>query len=69
MRDGFKIAKNGAQMIQQGVAMNNQVAQSGGFANQFAHGNQIIQTGLGTMEEGAKLFMQGEATNIRNFPE
>lgn len=69
MRDGFKIAKNGFEMIKQGVAMNNKVAQSGGFANQFAQGNQIIQTGLGTMEGGAKLFMQGEALYITNFPD
>jgi hypothetical protein len=69
MRDGFKIAQNGYQMIKQGVGMNNQVAQSGGFANQFAQGNQIIQTGLGTMDGGAQLFMQGEALYIQNFPE
>lgn len=69
MRDGFKIAKNGFEMIKQGVAMNNQVAQSGGFANQFAQGNQIITTGVGTMEGGAKLFMQGEALYLTNFPD
>ena len=45
------------------------MAQGGGFANQFAQGNQIIQTGLGTMTSGAKLFMQGEARYIQNFPE
>jgi hypothetical protein len=66
MRDGFKIAKDGQEMIKKGVAMNDQVAQTGGFAKEFAQGDQTIKTGLGSMEGGAKLFMQGEAIYLKN---
>jgi hypothetical protein len=62
MSDGFKIANgDGVKMVKQGVAMNNQAAQEKGFADKFAQGNQVIKTGVQTMEGGAKLFMQGES--------
>jgi hypothetical protein len=59
LRKGFKIAMNGKDMIAQGVAMNDQVAQSKGAS--FADGDNIIKTGMGTMADAVKLFMQGEA--------
>ena len=65
MRDGFTIARNGKEMIKKGVAMNNQVAQGKGAANMFAQGNQVIQTGMQTMESGAKLFMRGEGMFLK----
>ena len=61
LRKGFKIALDGKQMMEQGLAMNNQVAQSKGAADKFADGNQIVKTGMGTMADAIKLFMQGEA--------
>ena len=66
MSDGFKIAKDdGGSLVKQGVSMNNQAAQEKGFADQFAQGNQVIQTGYQTMEGGAKLFMQGESLYLQ----
>jgi len=32
-----------------------------GAMSQFAPGDQIIKTGMGTMADAIKLFMQGEA--------
>jgi uncharacterized protein with beta-barrel porin domain len=67
MSDGFKIANgDGVKMVKQGVDMNNQVAQQKGAADKFAQGNQVIKTGMETMEGGAKLFMQGEAIYLKN---
>jgi hypothetical protein len=60
MADGFEIAQNGKEMMKKGVAMNDQVAQTAGVKDKFADGNQVIQTGLQTMESGGKLFLQGE---------
>ncbi len=59
LRQGFKIAMGGRDMITQGVTMNDQVAQSKGAS--FADGDNIIKTGMGTMADAVKLFMQGEA--------
>jgi hypothetical protein len=59
LRQGFKIAMGGKDMIAQGVDMNDQVAQSKGAS--FADGDNIIKTGMGTMADAVKLFMQGEA--------
>ena len=61
LQQGFKMAMSGKDMIAQGVAMNDQVAQSHGAAADFAQGDAIIKTGMGTMADAAKLFMQGEA--------
>jgi hypothetical protein len=66
LRQGFKMALGGKDMISQGVAMDKQVAQSKGAAGQFAQGDQIINTGMGTMADAAKLFMQGEALYLGN---
>jgi hypothetical protein len=61
LRKGFKIAMDGKGMMEKGMAMNDQVAQSKGAMAKFADGNQIIKTGMGTMADAVKLFMQGEA--------
>jgi hypothetical protein len=61
LRKGFKIALDGKGMMEQGLAMNDQVAQSKGAADKFADGNNIVKTGMGTMADAIKLFMQGEA--------
>ena len=61
MSDAFKMATNAGDMINQGVAMNDQVAQSKGAADKFAQGDNVIQQGKATMAQGAKLFMRGEA--------
>jgi hypothetical protein len=66
MVDGFKIAQDGKEMIKKGTAMNDQVAQGKGALDKFAQGNQVIKTGMETMEGGAKLFMQGEALYLKN---
>lgn len=66
MSDGFKIANgDGGKMVKQGVGMNNQAAQGKGAADKFAQGNQVIKTGMETMEGGAKLFMQGESLYLK----
>jgi hypothetical protein len=61
LRKGFKIAMNGKDMISQGMAMNDQVAQSKGAVAKFAQGNQTMKAGMSTMADAVKLFMQGEA--------
>jgi len=66
MSDGFKIAKDdGMGMVKKGVDMNNQVAQTAGAMDKFAQGNQVIKTGMETMEGGAKLFVQGESLYLK----
>lgn len=65
MVDGFKIAQNGKEMMKKGIAMNDQVAQAAGAKDKFAEGNQVIQTGMQTIEGGAKLFLQGEAIVLK----
>ena len=66
MEEGFRIAKDGQAMIDKGVAMNNQAAQTAGAVDKFAQGNEVIQTGQGDMTAGAKLFMQGQAILLKN---
>jgi hypothetical protein len=66
LRQGFKIAMGGKDMISQGVDMNDQVAQSKGAAGKFADGDNIIKTGMSTMADAVKLFMQGEALYLGN---
>jgi hypothetical protein len=66
MAEGFRIAKDGQAMIDKGVAMNNQAAQTAGAADKFAQGNELINTGQGEMKAGAKLFMQGQAIVLKN---
>jgi hypothetical protein len=61
LRKGFKIAMDGKGMLEKGLAMNDRVAQSKGVADKFADGNQIVKTGMGTMAQGIKLFMKGNA--------
>ena len=66
MSDGFKIAKDdGMGMVKKGVDMNNQVAQQKGATDKFAQGNQVIKTGMETMECGATLFTQGEGIYLK----
>jgi len=60
MSDAFKMAGQGGKMIGQGVKMNNQVAARAGAIKKFSQGNQVIETGMNTMAQGAKLFLQGE---------
>jgi hypothetical protein len=66
LRKGFKIAMDGKGMMEKGLAMNDQVAQSKGATDKFADGNQIVKTGMGTMADAIKLFMQGEAVYLGN---
>ena len=40
--------------------MNNQVAEAAGAIEKFSQGNQVTETGMNTMAQGAKLFRQGE---------
>jgi hypothetical protein len=61
LRKGFKIAMDGKGMMEKGMAMNDQVAQSKGAAAKFADGNKIMKDGMNTMAQAVKLFMQGEA--------
>ena len=61
MREGFKIAYgDGMRLVKQGLEMNNLVAHQEGATDKFSQNNQVIQTGMQSMEDGAKLFMQGE---------
>jgi hypothetical protein len=61
MREGFKIAYgDGMRLVKRGLEMNNLVAHQEGATEKFSQNNQVIQTGMQRMEDGAKLFMQGE---------
>jgi hypothetical protein len=60
MSDAFKMAGQGGKMIGQGLKMNNKVAAGAGAIEKFSQGNQVIETGMNTMAQGAKLFLQGE---------
>jgi hypothetical protein len=61
MREGFKIAYgDGMRLVKQGVEMSNLVANQEGATDKFSQNNQVIQNGMLIMEDGAKLFMQGE---------
>ena len=60
MSDGFKIAMDGMKMMGEGMRMNNQVAEAAGAIEKFSQGNQVMETGMNTMAQGAKLFRQGE---------
>jgi uncharacterized phage infection (PIP) family protein YhgE len=61
MREGFKIAYgDGMRLVKQGLEMNNLVAHQEGATDKFSQNNQVIKTGMQSMEDGAKLFMQGE---------
>ncbi len=61
LQTGFKIAMGGKETMEQGMAMNDQVAQSKGIMDKFADGNKIMKDGMATMAQGIKLFMQGNA--------
>ena len=61
LRTGFKNAMDGKEMMEKGMAMNDQVAQSKGIMDKFADGNKIMKDGMATMGQGIKLFMQGNA--------
>lgn len=65
MSDAFKMANYGGKMIGEGLRMNNQVAQAAGAIEQFAQGNQMIETRMNTMAQGAQLFMQGENSSLQ----
>ena len=60
LRTGFKNAIDGKTMMEKGMCMNDQVAQSKGFMDKFADGNKIMKDGMATMGNAIKLFMQGE---------
>ena len=60
MSDAFKMADDGGKMIGEGMRMNIKVAEGAGAIEKFAQGNQVIETGMNTMAQGAQLFMQGE---------
>jgi hypothetical protein len=60
MSDGFNIAMGGMKMMGEGMRMNNQVAEAAGAIEKFSQGNQVMETGMNTMAQGAKLFRQGE---------
>jgi hypothetical protein len=60
MSEGFKMAMGGAAMIGEGMKMNNQVAEGAGATQKFSQGNQVMETGMKTMDQGASLFRQGE---------
>jgi hypothetical protein len=60
MSDAFKMANDGGKMIGEGARMNNKVAEGAGAIEKFAQGNQVIETGMNTMAQGAQLFMKGE---------
>jgi hypothetical protein len=60
MSDAFKMANDGGKMIGEGVKMNNKVAEGAGAIEKFSQGNQVIETGMNTMAQGAQLYMQGE---------
>ncbi|MCL4503705.1 MAG: hypothetical protein M1438_17900 [Deltaproteobacteria bacterium] len=60
MSDAFKMANDGGKMIGEGMRMNNKVAEGAGAIEKFAQGNQVIETGMKTMAQGAQLFLKGE---------
>ena len=60
MSDAFKMANDGGKMIGEGMRMNNKVAADSGAIEKVAQGNQVMETGMNTSAQGAKLFMQGE---------
>jgi hypothetical protein len=60
MCDAFKMADNGGKMIGEGMRMNDKVAAGAGAIQKFTQGNQVVETGMNTMAQGAQLFMQGE---------
>jgi hypothetical protein len=66
LRSGFKHAMDGKQMMEKGMAMNDQVAQSKGAMKKFADGNKIMKDGMGTMAEAIKLYMKGERMYLGN---
>jgi predicted ribosome-associated RNA-binding protein Tma20 len=60
MSDAFKMANDGGKMIGEGMRMNNKVAADAGAIEKVAQGNQVMETGMNTMAQGAQLFMRGE---------
>ncbi len=60
MSDAFKMADDGGKMMGEGMRMNNKVAEGAGAIEKFAQGNQVIETGMNTMAQGAQLFIKGE---------
>ena len=60
MSDAFKMANDGGKMIGEGMRMNIKVAEGAGAIEKVAQGNQVMETGMNTMAQGAQLFMQGE---------
>lgn len=65
MSDAFKMADDGGKMMEKGIMMNNKVAEGAGAIEKFAQGNQVIETGMNTMAQGAKLFLQGETMVLK----
>ena len=60
LRTGFKNAMDGKEMMEKGMAMNDQVAQSKGIMDKFADGDKSMKDGMATMGNAIRLFMQGE---------
>jgi hypothetical protein len=60
MSDAFKMANDGGKMMEEGMKMNNKVAEGAGAIEKFSQGNQVMETGMNTMAQGAQLFMKGE---------
>ena len=65
MSDAFKMADDGGKMIGEGMRMNIKVAEGAGAIEKVAQGNQVMETGMNTMAQGAQLFMQGEALYLK----
>ena len=65
MSDAFKMANDGGKMIGEGMRMNIKVAEGAGAIEKVAQGNQVMETGMSTMAQGAQLFMQGEALYLK----
>jgi len=65
MSDGFHMADGGSKMMEEGMKMNNKVAEDAGAIEKFSQGNQVIEDGMKTMAQGGQLFMQGEAIFLK----
>jgi gas vesicle protein len=65
LQNGFKTAIGGKEMMEKGVAMNNQVAQSKGAMDKFAEGNQLVKQGMDTMGEAVREFMPAERMYLK----
>jgi hypothetical protein len=65
MSDAFHMSDSASKMVEEGMRMNNKVAEDAGAIEKFSQGNQVINDGRTTMAQGAQLFMQGEAIVLK----